>query len=53
MAYDEALADRVRVILGERRGVSERRMFGGLCFLLNGNLLVGVWKSGEAGRGGP
>jgi hypothetical protein len=42
MAYDEALADRVRVILGERRGVSERRMFGGLCFMVDGKMFMGI-----------
>ena len=53
MAYDEELADRIRFTIGMDAEIVEKKMFGGLCFLLNGNLLVGVWKSGEAGRGGP
>ena len=47
MAYDEDLANRVReLVLGED-GVSEQRMFGGLAFLLNGNMSVAV--SGQGG----
>ena len=42
MAYDEALAERVRGVLKRRRGVSEKKMFGGLCFLVNGNMACGV-----------
>jgi TfoX/Sxy family transcriptional regulator of competence genes len=42
MAIDEKLADRVRKRLGKRAGLSEKRMFGGLAFLLNGNMCVGV-----------
>ena len=41
MAFDESLAARIRAALARRKGVGERRMFGGLCFLLHGNLLVG------------
>lgn len=44
MAYDEKLAERLRQILAERGSVTEQRMFGGLCFLLNGNMLCGVNK---------
>jgi TfoX/Sxy family transcriptional regulator of competence genes len=44
MAFDEALAGRIRQRLARRKNVEERRMFGGVGFLLNGNLLVGVWK---------
>ena len=44
MAFDEALAGRIRRRLARRKNVEERRMFGGIGFLLNGNLLVGVWK---------
>ena len=44
MAFDEALAGRIRQRLARRRNVEERKMFGGIGFLLNGNLLVGVWK---------
>lgn len=42
MAYDEGLAARVREVLGERAGVEEKRMFGGLCFLLDGNMCCGI-----------
>jgi hypothetical protein len=42
MAYNEKLADRVRKALGARRGLDEKRMFGGLAFLLNGNMCCGV-----------
>ena len=44
MAYDRDLADRVRELLG---GADERRMFGGLAFLVNGNMAVCV--SGQGG----
>jgi hypothetical protein len=42
MAFDEGLAERVRKRLAKRDGVSEKRMFGGLAFLLNGNMYCGV-----------
>jgi hypothetical protein len=42
MAYDEGLATRVRDVLGDRAGVVEKQMFGGLAFLLYGNLACGV-----------
>ena len=42
MAYDEELADRVRDVLAPRAGLSERRMFGGIAFMLGGNMAVGV-----------
>jgi TfoX/Sxy family transcriptional regulator of competence genes len=42
MAYDEALADRVRDALGAREGVAERKMFGGIAFMVGGNMAVGV-----------
>ena len=44
MAFDENLAARIRVALARKKGVVEKKMFGGVCFLLNGNMLVGVWK---------
>ncbi|MGH8966406.1 MAG: TfoX/Sxy family protein [Actinomycetes bacterium] len=47
MAYDEDLADRVRALLGGESRVSEQRMFGGLAFLIGGNMGVAV-----SGRGG-
>jgi TfoX/Sxy family transcriptional regulator of competence genes len=42
MAFDEALADRVRAQLEPRPDVSERRMFGGIAFMVAGNMAVGV-----------
>jgi TfoX/Sxy family transcriptional regulator of competence genes len=42
MAYDEALAERVRVALGPRPDVSEKKMFGGLAFLVDGKMGVGI-----------
>jgi TfoX/Sxy family transcriptional regulator of competence genes len=45
MAYSEALADRIRQALGRPRGLAEKKMFGGVGFLLSGNLCVGVWKT--------
>ena len=45
MAYDERLAARVRGALARREGVTEKTMFGGIAFLLNGNMAVGVHGS--------
>ena len=42
MAYDEGLAVRIRDLLGDRRGMTEKRMFGGLAFLHHGNMACGV-----------
>jgi hypothetical protein len=47
MAYDEDLADRVRELIGVEPGLTEMRMFGGLAFLIGGNMAVGV--SGQGG----
>jgi TfoX/Sxy family transcriptional regulator of competence genes len=44
MAYDEDLADRVRELLGDRAGVAERKMFGGIGFMVEGNMAVGVME---------
>ena len=44
MAYDEILALRVRTVLQGKHGIKEQKMFGGLCFLHNGNMLCGVDK---------
>ena len=44
MSFDEDLADRVRLVLGNRRGLAEKKMFGGLCFMVNGKMCVGVEK---------
>ena len=42
MAYNEELALRIRQSLGEQAGITERKMFGGLCFMAHGNMLGGV-----------
>jgi len=42
MPYDEGLAQRVREVLEDVTGLSEKKMFGGLCFMLNGNMCCGV-----------
>lgn len=42
MAYDEGLAQRIRERLEEREDYGEKKMFGGLCFLLGGNMCAGV-----------
>jgi TfoX/Sxy family transcriptional regulator of competence genes len=42
MAFDEAVAARVRMALARRKGMSDRRMFGGIAFLLNGHMCCGV-----------
>jgi hypothetical protein len=53
MAFDETLAERIRDALSRKKGVEERRMFGCICFLLNGNALAGVWKDRLIARLGP
>src|SRR5919201_1667619 len=45
MAFDERLAERIRGSLGQRKGLAEKKMFGGIAFLLNGNMCVGIHKS--------
>jgi TfoX/Sxy family transcriptional regulator of competence genes len=44
MAYSKSIVERIRHLVSRQRGITEKKMFGGVCFLLNGNLLVGVWK---------
>ena len=53
MAHDEGLAQRIRERLDEQSGLSERKMFGGLAFLVNGNMAVGVVKDELMVRVGP
>ncbi len=45
MAFDESLAERIRTALSRKRGIEEKTLFGCFCLLLNGNVLVGVWKN--------
>jgi hypothetical protein len=42
MAFDEQLADRIRKRLGKRAGIKEKQMFGGIAFLLKGNICCAV-----------
>jgi hypothetical protein len=53
MAFSEALAARIRQRLARRKNVEAKNMFGGVGFLLNGNMLVGVWKDSLIVRLGP
>jgi TfoX/Sxy family transcriptional regulator of competence genes len=46
MAYDDELADRIRDVVQGEPGLSERRMFGGLAFLVNGNMAVSASSQG-------
>ena len=52
MAFDPGLAQRVREVLGDRAGISERRMFGGLAFLVNGKMFIGIRNSSLMARVG-
>lgn len=53
MAYDEGLAQRIREVLGERPGLVEKKMFGGIGFMLQGNMACGVLKGELIVRVGP
>lgn len=44
MTEDEVLIERIRPLLDGREGFSEKKMFGGVCFLINGNMCLGTWK---------
>lgn len=46
MAYDLDLAERIRELVASEKGIDERRMFGGLAFLVNGNMSVAVSSKG-------
>jgi TfoX/Sxy family transcriptional regulator of competence genes len=46
MAYDEELADRIRELLGGESGLTEKKMFGGLAFLVGGNMAVAASSQG-------
>ena len=53
MAFDRTLAERIRKCLARRKGIEEKTLFGCACFLLRGNVLVGVWKDSLVARVGP
>jgi TfoX/Sxy family transcriptional regulator of competence genes len=46
VAYDEDLAHRIRAILSDERGLQEKRMFGGLAFLVGGNMAIAASREG-------
>ena len=50
MPYSKSLAARIRQIVGTRSGVVEKKMFGGVGFLIMGNMLVGVWQNSLIAR---
>jgi hypothetical protein len=47
MAYDEELASRIRALIGDEHGLTEKKMFGGLAFLVGGNMAIAA--SGQGG----
>jgi hypothetical protein len=53
MAYNEALESRIQAILSDWANVSRKKMFGGLCHLLSGNMFCGVYKDYLILRLGP
>jgi TfoX/Sxy family transcriptional regulator of competence genes len=53
IAFSESLAQRIRTILARQKAVVEKKMFGGIGFLLHGNIAVGVWKDSLIARLGP
>ena len=53
MAYDKDLAERVRALLPAAEPVTERRMFGGLAFMLAGHMVCGIVKDAFMARLGP
>lgn len=44
MAFDQTLAARIQELLIRTAGITEKKMFGGIAYLLNGNMCVGVWR---------
>jgi TfoX/Sxy family transcriptional regulator of competence genes len=53
MAYDTRLAERIRAIVAGREGVTEKQMFGGIAFLLDGKMFIGLAKNQLMVRVGP
>jgi TfoX/Sxy family transcriptional regulator of competence genes len=53
MAYDEGLAERIRGALDGESGITEKKMFGGIAFLLRGKMFVGIVKDDLMVRVGP
>lgn len=52
MAYSQETYEALAGALGAMPGLTEKKMFGGICFLLNGNMLAGVMKNGAMARVG-
>jgi TfoX/Sxy family transcriptional regulator of competence genes len=46
VAYDETLAERIRDLLANEDGITEKKMFGGLAFLVNGNMAISASREG-------
>jgi TfoX/Sxy family transcriptional regulator of competence genes len=53
VAYNQKLAEKVRVLLKDKPGFNEKKMFGGVCFLLHGNMACGVLNDELIVRVGP
>ena len=53
MTYSELLASRIRDVFADRRWITEKKMFGGVGFMLHGNMCVGVWQTSLIVRLGP
>ena len=53
MAYNEQLNDRLREVMAELPGVEEKHMFGGVCYMLNGKMCIGIVKDELMCRIGP
>lgn len=53
MAYDELLAVRIRAALSDQSNLKEEKLFGGVCFMVNGNMACGVSKNDLIVRVGP
>lgn len=53
MAYDLSLAHRIRQLLPDRPGITEKQMFGGIAFMVDGHMFVGIVKDDLMVRTGP
>ena len=53
MAYAEVVADRIRKAFAKKKGITEKKMFGGLCFMMNGHMVCGAEKDNLVVRVGP
>ena len=53
MPFDQGLAERIRRVLADRGDVVERKMFGGLCFMVSGNMCCGIVDDTLMARVGP